>query len=78
MTKAWIKGISGSIFKIYRLIFLFVIRMAFETWHPLLQILERCEKRYGKKYWVIFLMLILLGGTAACGKGNDGREVEDS
>ncbi len=32
----------------------------------------------GKKYWVIFLMLILLGGTAACGKGNDGREVEDS
>ena len=49
MTKAWIKGISGSIFKIYRLIFLFVIRMAFETWHPLLQILERCEKRYGKK-----------------------------
>ena len=32
----------------------------------------------GKKYWVIFLMLILLGGTAACGKGNDGREVEES
>lgn len=31
-----------------------------------------------KRYWIIFLMVILLGGCAACGKRDGKKEVEDS